>query len=98
MNEDELYSSFEGRWLKHANEYFVARESAMDFATYLKQQNIRCLGIEGFVLDPALTRPMGVIADYSEQAPSQKNLEEFLTFGMDAVTHFNFVLDSMDDF
>ena len=95
MTEAELYRRFGGAWRQEAGEYFVARDSAISFVELLFQEQVRILGIDGFVLGKDFTQPLlDVISDFSSGAPSKDDVLRFLQTGMSKVSHFNFVLEA----
>jgi hypothetical protein len=94
MNEAQLYDGFNGEWFKDVSEYFVGKKSAVDFVIYSLKQNVRILGIEGFVIRAGAATPvLSAIADYSTSSPSWNDLNNFMTSTTNVVTHFNFVLE-----
>ena len=94
MNEEAIYQEFTGEWLEQAKDYFVGKNSAVDFLDYLERKNIRILGIDGFELGPEFTVPnMEWISDYSSEQPTKEVMRSFIKNGIEHVTHFNFVLD-----
>jgi hypothetical protein len=94
MTEAEIYSGFNGKWLKITNEYFVAKESALAFLSHVAKNNIRVLGIEGFHLNSGTTLPvMEQIADFSAGNPTKESLHSFFESAPSNVSHYSFVLE-----
>lgn len=92
--EDEIYESFAGQWLTRADEFYVSKDSAVEFLSRLTNRKIIILGIEGFVLMERSTQPMlSVIADYSRVGANDTQPRQFLQANMAAVTHYHFCLN-----
>ena len=86
MNEKQIYLSFSGKYLKPANEYYVASDDASLFVDHVSQYSVRILGIEGFEITDKYTKPdSDLIADWSENKDIQQSIKmskDFVKFGV----------------
>jgi hypothetical protein len=91
----DIYKNFQGRWIKKANEYYVAKESLDNFINYLYELNVRILGVDGFYISDKVTKPdLEFCYDYSMDIPNIKVVKSDIKNGYKELTHFNFILEN----
>jgi hypothetical protein len=94
IDEMKLFENFTGVYQCINEEYFVHKNSALEFLEYIGKDKVNLLGIDGMNIIKGHIHPdLTVIEDYSglETHEVYKKANDFLKNNMEKIEYFNFV-------